>query len=181
MCAEENVSESYCNLKYYDNCAYVYPEESDKILMHDGCPMFFSYYSSQNIEGIKKYCSAVLKINNYSSNENSCINLCLNKIKDLYQNQYPSTRCGMSGRLILFIGKVVKWMKYLVPVIVIVLSIIDFIKATGADKEDEIKKAQNKFIRRLIIAALIFIMPFIIEFVLNKMGFDASGCGIIDL
>ena len=43
------------------------------------------------------------------------------------------------------------------------------------------KKAQGRFVKRLIAAALIFIIPFIIEFVLGKMGFDSNGCGIIDL
>ena len=69
------------------------------------------------------------------------------------------------------------------PVIVIVLGILDFIKAIGSDKEDEMKKAQGRFVKRLIAAVLIFIIPFIIEFVLDKMGFGEyiSGCGIIDL
>ena len=58
---------------------------------------------------------------------------------------------------------------------------LDFIKAIGADKEDEMKKAQGRFIRRVIAAALIFIIPFILEFILEKMGFAANGCGIIDL
>ena len=89
--------------------------------------------------------------------------------------------CGFSEKLIIYIANIVKWAKYIVPVIVIVLGILDFIKAIAADKEDEMKKAQGKFIKRLIAAALIFIIPFIIEFVLNKMGFDANGCGIIDL
>jgi len=142
--------------------------------------------SVNNIKNnLSSICNTILSYSNYDS---PCVITCLDldNIIKTYDEKYLDkididTRCGISGRLIQFIGKVVKWMKYIVPVIVIVLSMLDFIKATGADKEDEIKKAQNKFIRRLIIAALIFIVPFIIEFVLNKMGFDASGCGIIDL
>ena len=48
----------------------------------------------------------------------------------------------------------------------------------GADKEDEMKKAQKKFIIRLIAAALVFIIPLIIEFILTKMGFEYNGCAI---
>ena len=65
--------------------------------------------------------------------------------------------------------------------VVILLGIIDFIKAIVSEKDDEMKKAQGHFVKRLIAAALIFIIPFIIEFILNKMGFAANGCGIIDL
>ena len=89
--------------------------------------------------------------------------------------------CGFSGKLISWIANIIKWGKYLVPVVVMVLGILDFIKAIAADKEDEMKKAQGRFVKRLIAAALIFIVPFIIEFILDKLGFDAFGCGIIDL
>ena len=71
-----------------------------------------------------------------------------------------------------------KWIKYIAPVLVIVLGILDFIKAIGSDKDDEMKKAQGRFMRRLIAAAIIFLVPFIIEFILTKMGFTVYGCGI---
>ena len=64
------------------------------------------------------------------------------------------------------------------PVLVIVLGILDFIKAIGADKEDEMKKAQKNFIIRLIAAALVFIIPLILEFILIKMGFGYDSCGL---
>jgi hypothetical protein len=54
-------------------------------------------------------------------------------------------------------------------------------KVIGSGKEDEMKKVQGRFIRRLIVAGLIFIVPIILEFVLEKFGFTAGGCGIIDL
>ena len=83
------------------------------------------------------------------------------------------------------VGGVMTVLKYVQtyswPVAVIVLGILDFIKAIATDKDDEMKKAQKRFIIRLIAAALIFIIPFIIEFVLDKMGFIANGCGIINL
>jgi len=44
---------------------------------------------------------------------------------------------------------------------------MDFIKAIAAQSEDEMKKAQSRFIRRLIVAALVFIVPFLIEYVLT--------------
>ena len=71
-----------------------------------------------------------------------------------------------------------RWIKYLLPVVVIILGILDFIKAIGADKEDEMKKAQGSFVRRLIAAALVFLIPLILEFVLDKMGFGYDTCGL---
>ena len=89
--------------------------------------------------------------------------------------------CSISDRLIIWIANIVRWIKYIIPVAVMVLGILDFIKAISAGKDDEMKKAQGNFIKRLIAAALIFIIPLIIEFVLDKMGYASNGCGIIDL
>jgi len=149
-----------------------------------GCSKYYQQ-KSKLIDQIREYCNVQMSHLTYG---NSCLNKCLTVSNDIenLENKYniidnDEQKCGFSGRLILFVGNIIKWCKYIVPVIAIVLSILDFIKAIGAGKEDEMKKAQGKFIKRLIVAGLVFIMPFIIEFILNKMGFEANGCGIIDL
>jgi len=127
-------------------------------------------------------CGSITKFSDYDNSP--CLRMCLNVKDDIYKiegTNLDEKPCGFSSKLINFIANIVKWGKYLIPVIVIVLGILDFIKAIATDKEDEMKKAQSKFIRRLIAAALIFIIPFIIEFVLDKMGFNYNDCGIIDL
>jgi hypothetical protein len=73
---------------------------------------------------------------------------------------------------------ILRWVKYIVPVLLIVLSMLDFIKAMAGEKDDELKKAQKHFTVRLIAAVLIFLIPFILEFIFDKMGFVYEGCGI---
>ena len=137
------------------------------------------YYNK--LSKIKKLCNPILKFTNYDSVKYSCMDVCLN-IKDYLPGiEFNSGTCGFTERLIVWIANIIRWVKYIIPVAVIVLGILDFIKAISADKEDEMNKAQQRFIRRLIAAALIFIAPFIIEFILNKLGFAANGCGIINL
>lgn len=112
-----------------------------------------------------------------------CVSSCLNLSEDISEiegTEYNNNSCSFSQNLIGFINNILKWVKYLIPAIIIILSILDFIKAIGADKDEEMKKAQQKFMKRLVIAVLIFIIPFILEFVLDKMGFVAEGCGIIE-
>ena len=133
---------------------------------------------------ISGFCRSITTYASYDTS--ACLRKCLNYKSDILNkvetnNEEIDGECGFSGKLIQFIGNIIKWIKYIIPVVVIVLGILDFIKAIAGDKEEEIKKAQGKFVKRLIAAALIFIIPFILEFVLNKMGFDANGCGIIDL
>ena len=156
-----------------------------------------SYISTANsiINKLKETCKTILSYRDIyvgtgdDAIEDACVKSCLNlgenvnNIKKEYGISTDSDggACGLSEKLIIYIANIVKWVKYIIPVIVIVLGILDFIKAISADKEDEMKKAQGRFVKRLIAAALIFIIPFIIEFVLGKMGFTSNGCGIIDL
>ena len=89
-----------------------------------------------------------------------------------------SGECGFSARLLVWVSNILRWIKYILPVIVIVMGILDFIKAIAAGKDDELKKAQGSFTKRLIAAALVFLIPLIVEFVLDKMGFGYNDCGL---
>lgn len=86
--------------------------------------------------------------------------------------------CGSLGnKIVNWIFRIVRIVRYAVPVLLIILSILDYIKALAADDENEMKKVTGRFVRRLIAAALIFIIPFILDFVLrifNIPGLNAS-------
>ena len=75
--------------------------------------------------------------------------------------------------------------KIIVPIILIVLGSLDFAQAVFASNEDAIKKAQSKFIKRLIIAAIIFLVPSVLKVILQLANsiwgnIDATFCGILD-
>lgn len=86
--------------------------------------------------------------------------------------------CGSLGnKVVNWIFRIVRIVRYAIPVLLILLSILDYIKALAADNEDEMKKVTSRFVRRLIAAALIFIVPFILDFILrifNIPGLNAS-------
>ena len=138
-------------------------------------------------QSIKDQCRLLLQNLNYAGGEAPCIDACL-KIKDtlndykkgtdLWDNGTSTSTCGFSSRLFVWINNIMKWIKYILPVLVIVLGILDFIKAIVANKEDDMKKAQNNFVKRLIAAALAFLVPLIISFILEKMGFTPEACGM---
>ena len=134
-----------------------------------------------------KTCNSILQ-NQSLSSDDGCVDSCLNSIErmKILKEQYIKTKdysatCGFSENLIGWINNILNIVKYILPVLVIILGIIDFIKAIASDKDDEMKKAQGRFAKRLIAAALAFIIPFIIVFVLEKFGFVAEGCGVINL
>lgn len=138
-------------------------------------------------DDVKSYCSQILQSYDYNEGQKGCIDACLtireslNSFRegtDLYIDYSQNGECGLSARLTTWLVNILKWVKYILPVIVIILGILDFIKAIGADKEDEMKRAQKKFIKRLVAAALVFIIPLILEFILVKMGFGYNDCGL---
>lgn len=61
-----------------------------------------------------------------------------------------------------------------VPILLIIFGMLDLGKAIVASKEDEIKKSQQTFVKRLISAALVFLVIFIVKLVINVVG-SASG------
>lgn len=67
----------------------------------------------------------------------------------------------------------------IVPVILVIVGSIDLIKAITAQKEDEIKKKQQIFIKRLISAALIFFLFVIVKFVISVAA-DSTNAGLFD-
>ena len=155
------------------------------------CRMNYISKLKETENNINITCQSILDNYNYDGSEIECITECLNVKKTL--NEYKkgtdlyddfssiNSECGFSDKLVIWIANVVRWIKYIIPVAVMALGILDFIKAMAGDKDDEMKKAQGRFVKRLIAAALIFLAPIIIEFILDKMGFTANDCGIIDL
>lgn len=54
-----------------------------------------------------------------------------------------------------------------VPILLIGLGIVDFIKAAFAGDEGDMRKAQSKFIKRILIAVLFFFVPLIVKLLLD--------------
>lgn len=135
---------------------------------------------------IKSYCKSILAEYDYDNDvEQECLEACLDIGVQTKKAKVAaglisgdSGECGFSARLLVWISNILRWIKYILPVIVIVMGILDFIKAIAAGKEDEMKKAQGSFVKRLIAAALVFLIPLIVEFVLDKMGFGYDTCGL---
>lgn len=79
-------------------------------------------------------------------------------------------------------GQIIKealnFLKFIVPIIIIGLTIVDFIKAVVSQDDKEVNKAGNKLIKRIIIGVVIFLVPTILELILNLAGIPYGTCGI---
>lgn len=82
--------------------------------------------------------------------------------------------CGSSGLVMNEIipnltSTLVNLIKIGVPLLLIFFGMLDLGKAVMAQKEDEIKKGQQTFIKRLIAAAIVFLVVFIVQIVINLL------------
>ncbi|MGE5455831.1 MAG: hypothetical protein ACM3O4_01820 [Ignavibacteriales bacterium] len=62
-----------------------------------------------------------------------------------------------------------------VPVLLVIWGMLDLGKAVIAQKEDEIKKGQQVFMKRLLAAAIVFFVIVIVKFIVQLVGGD-TGC-----
>lgn len=65
--------------------------------------------------------------------------------------------------------------KIAVPIIVVIFGMMDLFKGLIAQKEDEIKKGQQIFIKRLIAAAIVFFVVSIVQFLVSFVSSDEPG------
>ncbi len=65
---------------------------------------------------------------------------------------------------------VIMAIQVIVPILLIIWGMIDFVKAVIGGDENKIKDAQKVFIRRIIAAVLVFLMVTIVKLVINLVG-----------
>ncbi len=70
-------------------------------------------------------------------------------------------------------------LKIAIPILLVILGMMDLLKGVTASKEDEIKKGQQMFIKRLIAAVLVFFVVTIVQLVISFAAKDSTnimGC-----
>jgi len=83
-----------------------------------------------------------------------------------------------------FVKVLYNLVRILIPVIVIVFSSLDFAKVVLSGSEDDMKKVTQRFIKRLLIAVAIFLVPLVMKFILT-IAYNIWGilspdfCGIL--
>lgn len=183
-CSDEDICVGYDDLKLkLDQVMDSYKSCSDKKCKSSA----LSEYNKQK-DILNSFCTSVMKNNNYS--EGGCISKCLTIHTDFanYEKEMglrtdydDKAKCGIGTSIVNMVYNVLKWAKYIAPALVIILTMLDFIKAIAAQNDDDMKKAQGKFVKRLIVAALLFLLPLIINFILQTFGLYDSSCDITDL
>ena len=197
------LSSFFGNQSVQSNLKFIYGADLKDEMLKNGCPplvavgispfdgFHFGVFNLGTIGGVSEnYTEPVsglkfggLKTMSLAKSNPASTNTILptERMVDKYENCKELIGDKMSDLL----KNVVKVLRILIPIILNVFGIIDFAKAIFAGKEDEMRKAQLKFIKRLIIGVVIYLIPSLLKLVLNIAHgiwpvVDNTVCGILD-
>ena len=76
------------------------------------------------------------------------------------------------------ISFIITLLKTSVPIILIFVSLVSLLKSLGAPNEDEIKKAQKSFVRKVTASILAFLVITIVQFVIRKVADSSDSASV---
>lgn len=80
-----------------------------------------------------------------------------------------------------YINHLFTFVKYAGLALVVILSTMDFLKVIAADKDDALKVAFNRLVKRCIALVLLFLTPSLIRFAFNLLNITGSNGEVIDV
>lgn len=178
--------------QYKNYCGY---NLSDKITVEDfknkSCPDVYNIKQARQTEANHKIatgsCRGVLVINknvgitkNSESKEaDSIVNVNTGE-KEKYTKKGDDVAADCNALLTPEVQELVRnilnLIKYAGPILVVVLTIFDLIKAALSGDAGELKKVSGRFIKRVIAAVLLFFIPIIIGLIFDFFNITSSSC-----
>src|SRR5574344_785362 len=92
---------------------------------------------------------------------------------------YIGNGSGIPSKIDYIIALGVRIIQIGVPILLIIWGMLDLGKAVMAQKEDEIKKGQQTFIKRIVAAAIVFLVVVIVKLLVGLVadgGNNISSC-----
>lgn len=118
-------------------------------------------------------------LTNVEKSTNSTIDDANNEQKTL------AAECGMLSELMPYIQKIFNWIKVGVPIALIIFGIFDFATPILSNDKEALGKASSRFIKRCIVAIIIFFVPLLVNYLLkvfnNATGNNTSTCGLANI
>ncbi len=100
------------------------------------------------------------------------------KISNLYISVLDADCSILGEKLQKILNDAFLAIKICVPILCVVLISIDILSAVTSGDEKNMKDAQSKAVKRLIIGIVIFFIPTLVNLLLKWIGFTTGTCGI---
>lgn len=98
------------------------------------------------------------------------INISTSPVPPTNPNNDPDCAGLLGPDMTLIVQNIFKTIQYAGPILVAIFTTIDMIKAAFSGEQDDIKKAKNKFVKRLIAAICLFFIPIICNLIFGIAG-----------
>ena len=92
----------------------------------------------------------------------------------LTKDESPACIDGSLLNIMRLVRLVIKVLQIAVPVGLILMGTIDMAKSVIAGDEKKIKEAQKPFVKRIVAAIIVFLIPYIVNIAINLVVSDAS-------
>lgn len=99
----------------------------------------------------------------------------MNLVQILESTVIQGTCARIPADIFKLVSMIITVLKFGVPVLLIIFGMLDLGKAVVASKEDEIKKGQQMFIKRVISAIIVFFVIVVVQLVINVAAGNESG------
>ena len=158
---------------------------SNKIIVNDNqCPtMIYGYYSFTN-NGFYSVIFISFSTNSKDGDAYILENSGGQSTQPIDNSSSENCRGVISTAVKQMVDKYLGYVRIIVPIMILFLGVLDFAKAMSASKEDEMKKAQKRFVIRLVAGALVFLAPTIVNLIidiLNSVMVDKEACKLLDI
>ena len=106
---------------------------------------------------------------------NSCARISCNSVSGSYcQDSDNKVSCGditgIPEKIPDLTSFLITLIQIVVPIVLVIIGSIDLFKGITAGKEDEMKKGQQMFVKRLVVAVLIFFVVVIVKFLISVVA-----------
>lgn len=83
--------------------------------------------------------------------------------------------CSQLAPILRVLAYLLNLVKIAIPIVLIIMIIVDFVKATVANDEKKMKEAQNAVGKRVVYALVIFLVPTIVSLLFKTLGNNIGG------
>ena len=75
------------------------------------------------------------------------------------------------------LGEIYKWARGGCAAVIVILGVLDFLKATASDDPATLKKSGSTFVKRILVLAVFILLPYLLDFILDLLlGTDFETC-----
>ena len=136
--------------------------------------------NKSNVENSSNTNNSKNNINSSNTNNNLADNLQSPITSKKSNNGIPVTGCEILGsEFYEYLKAIFFWIQVFGPILALILSMTDIMKAVASGDDDAKKKAFKKFPKRIIAAIILLLAPYIVELLLSLIdNVNGTICGL---